>query len=76
VKNALASRRSGDVWTHGDGLTGRRGGQVVVKQVPKESFFNFFTAVEIPENMEDEDEENVSRTCYWEVESESLTRVS
>lgn len=38
-------------------VAGKRGGPPVIKQVAKESFFNFFTALPMPdEDAEDEEE--------------------
>lgn len=44
---------------------GKSRGGVVTKVVPKESFFNFFAALEVPENMEDLDEEEVCFILYF-----------
>jgi hypothetical protein len=38
---------------------GKSRGGVVVKVVPKESFFNFFAALEVPADAEELDEEEV-----------------
>jgi hypothetical protein len=46
---------------HHDTNAGKKGrGPVQVKQVPKESFFNFFAAVEVPSEDQEIDEEQVS----------------
>lgn len=38
---------------------GKSKGGVVVKQVPKESFFNFFATIDLPDEDTDIDEEEV-----------------
>lgn len=44
---------------------GKSRGGVVVKVVPKESFFNFFAALEVPEDPEEIDEEEVRGRVGW-----------
>lgn len=44
---------------------GKSRGGVVVKMVPKESFFNFFAALEVPEDADELDEEEVGGVDGW-----------
>lgn len=48
---------------------GRGKGGVVTKTVPKESFFNFFAALEVPEDPEELEEDEVRA---WPVPAVSL----
>ena len=54
MERMIRQLTSGCWWA---GLAGKGRGGVVVKQVPKESFFNFFAAMELPdEDAVDEEE--------------------